>query len=112
MSLPCSQRRDAANADLAALVLSLTASESPRYLLLKGRDLDARKALSRLTKRPADSSEIDQECLDISMALEAEMALGKTSYIDCFRHGEARNGLRTWSEYGVRKRGRRVQAVC
>ncbi|KAL7418068.1 monosaccharide importer [Mrakia frigida] len=71
--------------------------ESPRFLLLKGRDVEARKALSRLTRRPAESPEIDQECLDISMALEAEMALGKTSYIDCFRSGEARNGLRTWT---------------
>jgi SP family sugar:H+ symporter-like MFS transporter len=31
------------------------------------------------------------------MALEAEMALGKTSYLDCFRGGEAHNGLRTWT---------------
>jgi SP family sugar:H+ symporter-like MFS transporter len=71
--------------------------ESPRYLLLKGRDLEARKALSRLTKRPADSPEVDQECLDITMALEAEMSLGKTSYLDCFKSGAARNGFRTWT---------------
>ena len=52
--------------------------ESPRYLLLKGRDAEARKALSTLTRRPADSAEVDEECLDISMALEAERAMGKT----------------------------------
>lgn len=71
--------------------------ESPRYLLLKGRDVQARQALARLTSRPADSAEVDQECLDITMALEAELALGKTSYIDCFKSGEARNGFRTWT---------------
>jgi sugar porter (SP) family MFS transporter len=71
--------------------------ESPRYLLLKGRDAEARVAMGRLTRQRPDSPEVDQECLDISMALEAEMALGKTSYLDCFRGGEARNGLRTWT---------------
>ena len=25
------------------------------------------------------------------------MALGKTSYFDCFKSGEAKNGLRTWT---------------
>ena len=77
--------------------LCLRSSESPRYLLLKGRDADARKALSTLTKRPADSVEVDEECLEISTALEAERAMGKTTYLDCFRNNESRNGFRTWS---------------
>lgn len=71
--------------------------ESPRYLLLKGKDAAARKALSTLTKRPADSAEVDEECLDITLALEAERAMGKTTYLDCFRNNESRNGFRTWT---------------
>ena len=69
--------------------------ESPRYLLLKGRDAQAKKSMSTLTGHAADSVEVEQECLDIQMALDVERELGKTSFIDCFRGGEAKNGLRT-----------------
>lgn len=71
--------------------------ESPRYLLYKGKTDAARRALSRLTSRPADSLEVDAECTEITLALEAERALGSTSYIDCFRNTENKNGLRTWT---------------
>lgn len=69
--------------------------ESPRYLLLKGRDAQAKASMARLTGHAADSTEVEQECLDIQMALDVERELGKTSYLDCFRGGEAKNGLRT-----------------
>jgi len=71
--------------------------ESPRYLLYKGREEDARKSLARLTSRPALSPEVDAECKEISLALEFERQLGGATYIDCFRGGESRNGLRTWT---------------
>ena len=69
--------------------------ESPRYLLLKGRDAQAKRSMATLTGHAADSVEVEQECLDIQMALDVERELGKTSFLDCFRGGEAKNGLRT-----------------
>jgi sugar porter (SP) family MFS transporter len=71
--------------------------ESPRYFLYKGRVDDARRSLARLTSRPADSSEVDAECTEISLALEVERQMGGVSYIDCFRNGDNRNALRTWT---------------
>ncbi|KAF9515074.1 hypothetical protein BS47DRAFT_1391822 [Hydnum rufescens UP504] len=71
--------------------------ESPRYLLYKDRVPAARMALSRLLSRPADSPEVDAEVAEITLALEAERALGSNSYLDCFRNTPNRNGLRTWT---------------
>jgi len=71
--------------------------ESPRYLLYKGREEEARRALARLTQRPANSPEVDAECLEITLALEAERAQGSGSYMDCFRNTANRNSLRTWT---------------
>jgi hypothetical protein len=41
--------------------------ESPRYLLYKDRVPAARKALSRLLARPADSPEVDAEVVEITL---------------------------------------------
>ncbi|KAJ7755166.1 monosaccharide importer [Mycena metata] len=71
--------------------------ESPRYLLYKDRVHDARRALGRLTNRPADSPEVDAECTEITLALEAERAVGNGSYADCFKNTDLRQGFRTWS---------------
>ncbi|KAF8165953.1 monosaccharide importer [Crassisporium funariophilum] len=71
--------------------------ESPRYLLLKGRQQEARKSLGRLMTRPHDSPEVESECLEISTALEVENKTGSGSYADCFRNTENRNGFRTWT---------------
>lgn len=71
--------------------------ESPRYLLHRGRIDDARRALARLTNRPADSAEVDAECTEITLALEEERAIGSGSYADCFKNNELRSGLRTWT---------------
>jgi hypothetical protein len=71
--------------------------ESPRYLLQRGRIDDARRALARLTNRPADSAEVDAECTEITLALEEERAIGSGSYADCFKNTELRSGLRTWT---------------
>ncbi|KAJ7226629.1 monosaccharide importer [Mycena haematopus] len=71
--------------------------ESPRYLLHKGRAEQARRALGRLTNRPADSVEVDAECREITLALEEERAIGSGTYADCFKNTQLRNGLRTWT---------------
>ncbi|KAF7331036.1 putative glucose transporter rco-3 [Mycena venus] len=55
--------------------------ESPRYLLHKGRVDKARRALARLTNRPADSLEVEAD----------------GTYADCFKNTKLRNGLRTWT---------------
>ncbi|KAJ7717619.1 monosaccharide importer [Mycena maculata] len=71
--------------------------ESPRYLMYKGRVDAARVALSRLTNQPADSEAVQAECHEIDLAIKAEQAIGTSTYIDCFRNGEYKNGLRTWT---------------
>lgn len=71
--------------------------ESPRYLLHKGHVERARKAMGRLTNRPADSPEVDLECKEITYALEEERAIGSGTYADCFKNTHLRNGLRTWT---------------
>ncbi|KAJ7911113.1 monosaccharide importer [Mycena leptocephala] len=71
--------------------------ESPRYLLHKGHVERARKAMGRLTNRPADSPEVDAECKEITYALEEERAIGSGTYADCFKNTHLRNGLRTWT---------------
>jgi SP family sugar:H+ symporter-like MFS transporter len=71
--------------------------ESPRYLLLKDRQADARKSLGRLMTLPSDSPEVEAEALEISTALAVEKQAGSTTYLDCFKNNENRNGFRTWT---------------
>jgi sugar porter (SP) family MFS transporter len=71
--------------------------ESPRYLLLKGREKAARASLGRLLTRPSDSPEVERERLEIVTALQEEQKTGTGSYADCFRNTENRNGFRTWT---------------
>ncbi|EIN05606.1 MFS monosaccharide transporter [Punctularia strigosozonata HHB-11173 SS5] len=72
--------------------------ESPRWLVKKGRDADAAAALGRLTSVPASDAAVQLEIADIRANLDAETALGESSYLDCFR-GSAGNkiGLRTFT---------------
>ncbi|KAF7316512.1 Monosaccharide importer [Mycena indigotica] len=73
--------------------------ESPRYLLYKGRVNAARKALSRFTKTPPNSPEVDAQTQEIQQALAAEQENANASWFeaDCFRNTESKNGLRTWT---------------
>lgn len=68
--------------------------ESPRYLILKGRDDEARRSLGRLLATAPDSEEVQAEYVDIATNLEAEREVGATSYLDCFRMGPGKNCLR------------------
>ncbi|GAA94989.1 uncharacterized protein L969DRAFT_53321 [Mixia osmundae IAM 14324] len=69
--------------------------ESPRYLIMKGRNEEARQSLGRVLTADADSTEVSEEFDDIATALQHEREIGATSYLDCFRSGEGRNALRT-----------------
>ncbi|KAI0708858.1 MFS monosaccharide transporter [Cerioporus squamosus] len=63
--------------------------ESPRWLIKKGKDDAAARSLSRLT--------VQTELHDIRAALEEEMKLGESSYVDCFKPGHNKIILRTLS---------------
>ena len=55
--------------------------ESPRYLLLKGRDADARRALGRLMTASPESPEVQEECVNILVALKYERDNASGSYL-------------------------------
>jgi len=69
--------------------------ESPRWLIKRSRDKDAAKSLGRLLSLPADDPIVEQELDEIRANLEQEQALGESSYIDCFKGGKNKIGLRT-----------------
>jgi sugar porter (SP) family MFS transporter len=69
--------------------------ESPRWLIKKGRDADAAKSLGRLTSLSPSDPEIELELDEIRANLEAELRLGESSYIDCFKSGHNKIALRT-----------------
>ncbi len=71
--------------------------ESPRWLIKKGRDEQAARALSRLTSLPKDDPEVETELNDIRTALQEEQKLGESSYLDCFRTSHNKILLRTLS---------------
>ncbi|GAA5914181.1 sugar porter family MFS transporter [Sporobolomyces salmoneus] len=86
----------------AILVVGLVIlPESPRWLLLKGRDEKARKALSRVLQADPDSQEVNEELAEIAANIHHERSLGNGGYIDCFRGGPGRNALRTWTGIGL-----------
>ena len=69
--------------------------ESPRWLVKKGRDVQAASALSRLTSLPKDDPEVESELADIRAALKEEQDRGEGSYADCFRATHNKILLRT-----------------
>lgn len=71
--------------------------ESPRYLIKKGADADAARAMSRLTSLPPSDPEIDAELDEIRQNLREEQEHGESSYADCFKRSHNRIALRTLS---------------
>ncbi|KAF8074736.1 MFS monosaccharide transporter, partial [Lyophyllum atratum] len=69
--------------------------ESPRWLIKRGRDADAATSLSRLTGFRTTDPEIEIELDEIRANLEAELALGESSYLDCFKFTKNKIALRT-----------------
>ena len=71
--------------------------ESPRWLIKKGRDDAAARALSRLTSLPVDDPAIEQDLTDIRTSLKEEMEIGEAGWVDCFRPTHNKILLRTLS---------------
>ncbi|KAJ3489657.1 hypothetical protein NLI96_g1990 [Meripilus lineatus] len=71
--------------------------ESPRYLIKRGADADAARALSRLTTLPVEDPEIEMELNDIRANLKEEQELGESGYLDCFKPSHNKILLRTLS---------------
>jgi sugar porter (SP) family MFS transporter len=69
--------------------------ESPRWLIKRGRDADAAASLSRLTGYRTTDPEVQLELDEIRTNLEAELALGESSYLDCFKFTQNKIALRT-----------------
>lgn len=74
-----------------------TLPESPRYLVKVGRNEDAAKSLSRLRRLPMEDVEILAELEDITTQLKIENNNNAVGYIACFRMGENRMLLRTFT---------------
>ena len=69
--------------------------QSPRWLIKKHRDVDAARALSRLTSLPTDDPEVLSELEEIRLNLKHEEELGESTYVDCFRSTDNRIRFRT-----------------
>jgi sugar porter (SP) family MFS transporter len=71
--------------------------ESPRFLIKKGQDAAAAKALGRLTSLDPSDPEVELELNDIRANLKEEQDLGESSYLDCFKPSHNKIALRTLS---------------
>jgi len=69
--------------------------ESPRWLIMKERDEDAARALSRLISLPPDHPELQAELNEVRVAYKQEKELGESSYLDCFRSTDDKILFRT-----------------
>ncbi|KAH9856814.1 AmMst-1 [Lenzites betulinus] len=79
----------------------LTLPETPRWLIRKGDWDAATKSLSRLMGLDGDHPEVQKELKLISISLEEEMAIGQSTYRDCFRRSSNKIALRTFTSISV-----------
>lgn len=68
--------------------------DSPRWLLMRGREEEARYLLARLADKPVNSEEIDVELINIKDALEAQ-GVGNFKFGELFTNGPSQNLRRT-----------------
>lgn len=73
--------------------------ESPRWLIVVGREEQARHSLARLFKLPADSSYVTEELANIAANVHHERAIQAShSYVDLlFRSSESKLPRRVWT---------------
>ncbi|GAA5828528.1 hypothetical protein JCM11251_000836 [Rhodosporidiobolus azoricus] len=72
--------------------------ESPRWLILKGKDDKARRSLARLFRLPVESDHVAEEYANIASNIHHERSLGSVSYLDLvWRSGPSRLPLRVWT---------------
>ncbi|KAF8626585.1 hypothetical protein AX15_004786 [Amanita polypyramis BW_CC] len=69
--------------------------ESPRWLVRQGRHDDAAKAMGRFIRLPPEDPRVQEELRVIQENLDAELALGEGSYLDCFKFSHNKIALRT-----------------
>ncbi|KAI1340177.1 general substrate transporter [Xylariaceae sp. FL0016] len=67
------------------IVGMLLLPETPRFLIKKGNQEKAARALARLRRIKYDHPAIATELQEIKANHEFEMSIGKASYLDCFR---------------------------
>lgn len=71
--------------------------ESPRWLLLKDKQEQAKRSLSRLLGQAEDSQAVSTEFAEISANLEHERSIGKGTWMDCLKYGESKTRLRIFT---------------
>ena len=59
--------------------------ETPRYLIKKGNNAKAAKALSKLRRMPVDHPALIEELAEIQANHEFEMSVGSAGYLACFK---------------------------
>merc|ERR1711939_1035290 len=64
--------------------------ESPRWLIMKGKEAKAHKALSKLLRVPQDSHIVTSQYAEVASNLHHERSIGTDSYAACFKSGEAK----------------------
>ncbi|KAK3682868.1 general substrate transporter [Podospora appendiculata] len=70
---------------LILIIGMLLLPETPRYLIKRGKMDKAGVSLGRLRKLPRDHPAVLDELAEIKANNDFELAIGKASYIDCFR---------------------------
>merc|ERR1712230_301676 len=61
--------------------------ESPRWLIMKGKEDKAQRSLSRLLQQPVESEAVTRYYAEIAGNLHHEMDIAETSYLACFKGG-------------------------
>ncbi|KAH9815799.1 general substrate transporter [Melampsora americana] len=75
--------------------------ESPKFLILKGKEEQARASLARLLSLPADSPQVSREYNEVADSLVIERTMATGTYADCFKSGKGKYRLRTLSGMAI-----------